>query len=282
MDKLLTIGMATYDDFHGTYFTIQALRAYHPICMTDQIEFIVIDNNPESPSGEALKHFMRHVKNGKYIPYTEKTSTAVRNRVFAEASGKYCLCLDCHVLLLPGALDSLLNYYENNPECKNIIQGPMIYDGLGGKGYSHFKPKWGAWMYGQWATDDKGIDSQKPFEIPMQGLGLFSCETKNWLGFNELFRGFGGEEGYIHEKFRQNGGKAICIPQLKWLHRFGRPEKPPYPLKTEDRVWNYFIGWLELTKNPEDKMITDIYNVFKNKCKNIDVLKKEAIKAVGL
>jgi len=281
-DKLLTIGMCTYDDFHGTYFTIQALRMFHPICMTDDVEFIVVDNNPESAQGKAVKDFMRFVKNGKYIPYTERVSTAVRNQVFKNAQGKYCLCLDCHVLLMPGTLEVLLNYYKENPDCKNIVQGPLVYDALSGLGYSHFKPVWGKWMYGRWATDKEGLTGDKPFEIPMQGLGLFSCETKNWLGFSDLFQGFGGEEGYIHEKFRRHGGKAICIPQLKWVHRFGRPERPPYPLKAEDRVWNYFIGWLEVTKDPEDQMIKDIYNVFEKKCKDIDGILKRAIEASGI
>lgn len=53
--KKLTIGMATYDDFHGVYFTIQALRLYHPITKTDEVEFIIIDNNPNSSHGEATK-----------------------------------------------------------------------------------------------------------------------------------------------------------------------------------------------------------------------------------
>jgi hypothetical protein len=41
------------------------------------------------------------------------------------------------------------------------------------------------------------------------------------------------------------GGKAICLPQFKWMHRFGRPNGVPYKLALEDRVWNYFVGWLE-------------------------------------
>jgi hypothetical protein len=30
-NKLLTIGMATYDDYDGVYFTLQSLRMYHPV-----------------------------------------------------------------------------------------------------------------------------------------------------------------------------------------------------------------------------------------------------------
>jgi len=113
----------------------------------------------------------------------------------------------------------------------------------------------------------------------MQGLGVFSCETKNWLGFNEHFKGFGGEEGYIHEKFRQNGGKTVCVPKFKWLHRFLRPDGVTYPLVLEDRIWNYLIGWLELKKDPEDPMIKSICDYFSTRVsqKKLDILLTEAI-----
>jgi hypothetical protein len=48
--------------------------------------------------------------------------------------------------------------------------------------------------------------------IPAQGMGVFACRKNNWLGFNPKFRGFGGEEGYIHEKYRKNGKQVICLP----------------------------------------------------------------------
>jgi hypothetical protein len=118
----------------------------------------------------------------------------------------------------------------------------------------------------------------------MQGLGVFSCETKYWPGFNILFKGFGGEEGYIHEKFRKCGGKAICLPEFKWIHRFGRPTGVKYPLILEDRIWNYFVGWLEITQDPNHEMIHQIYEHFKDKIppnsidQILDIAKKTVLK----
>ena len=265
MSKLLTIGMATYDDFDGVYFTIQSLLSYHPIAQSDQTEIIVVDNNP---GGEHAKELEKLIKGWlsnkvKYIPFSDKKSTATRNEIFKNAQGKYCISTDCHVLFQPNSLETLLNYYENNEDCKDLVQGPMIYDNH--KGYAtHFKQTWGGHMYGQWDANTEAYNKGEPFDIPMHGLGVFSCETKNWLGFNELFEGFGGEEGYIHEKFRDNGGRAICLPGFKWMHRFGRPQGVKYPLRLQDRIWNYFVGWLELKKDPEHPMIKEIYNYFKD------------------
>lgn len=88
MEKLLTIGMATYDDYDGVYFSIQALRMYHEICNTKDVEIIVIDNNPDSAHGKAKQKFTKWIKNTNYVPYKLRTSTAVRNEIFRRARGK--------------------------------------------------------------------------------------------------------------------------------------------------------------------------------------------------
>jgi len=265
-NKLLTIGMATYDDYDGVYFSLQALRMYQPALQSIDYELIVIDNNPDGPHGQAVKDLLTGWTKGrgKYIPYKDRTSTAVRNEIFSNASGKYTISMDCHVLIASGGLEKLLEYYSQNENCKDIIQGPLINDDL--ESYStEFAPEWRGDMYGTWHTNREGYESGLPFEIQMMGLGLFSCETKNWPGFNPHFKGFGAEEGYIHEKFRRNGGKAICIPQLKWLHRFNRPNGVKYPLVLEDRIWNYFVGWLEISQDPDHYMVVDAYNYFKTR-----------------
>lgn len=281
MSKLLTIGMATYDDFDGVYFTIQSLKLYQDVLKNIDYEIIVIDNNPKGKHGETVKGLTNWVKESKYIPFESRTSTAVRNEIFTNSSGKYTISIDCHVLIQKGGIEALLEYYKNNPDCKDIVQGPMVYDDH--INYStQFDPVWRGDMFGIWGTNKEACEAGKPFEIPMMGLGLFSCETKNWRGFNEHFRGFGGEEGYIHEKFRRNGGKAICLPQLGWVHRFGRPEGVKYRLVLEDRIWNYFIGWLEITKDPNHIMVSSIYNFFRNRIPkdNLDNIFNDAKKLI--
>lgn len=252
--------MAVYDDFDGVFFTLQALRMYHNI---PDVEYVVIDNNPNSEHGKATQNFVQHWAHGKYVAYTDKQSTAVRNEIFTHAQGEYTLCMDSHVLIEPNGIQNLINYYDQYPETKNLIQGPLWYDGL--NSYStHFKPEWRDIMYGTWATDKENYEKGEPFEIPMMGLGLFSCKTSNWPGFNSNFRGFGGEEGYIHEKFRQNGGKCMCLPNLKWNHRFQRPNGIPYINILEDRIWNYFVGALELYKDENHEFIQETIKHFSN------------------
>ena len=84
------------------------------------------------------------------------------------------------------------------------------------------------------------------FEIPAQGMGLFACRKDTWPGFPVGCRGFGGEEGIIHEKVRQRGRMALCLPWLGWLHRFQRPRGVPYACRAEDQLWNYLVGFSSL------------------------------------
>jgi hypothetical protein len=107
-------------------------------------------------------------------------------------------------------------------------------------------------MWGVWGNDPRGADpAAAPFEIPMQGLGVFACRRAAWPGFNPRLRGFGGEEGYIHEKFRQRGGRVLCLPFLRWVHRFARPHGIPYPACWEERIRNYLLTFDELGLDPE-------------------------------
>ena len=246
MGGKLTFGTVVYDDFDGLYFTIQAIRMYHAD-IVDRIEFVVVDNNPLSPHGVAAKEYCRWIKQPcQYIPFDEYKSTSVRNLVFQYANTEYVLCADCHVLFEPESIKKLLAFFDENGDACNLIQGPLVYDDFRHIS-THFDPVWRAGMWGVWATDERGKDKNSdPFEIPMQGLGAFACRKSAWLGFNPLFRGFGGEEGYIHEKFRRAGRKTLCAPFFRWSHRFARPSGISYPLRIEDRIINYFIGHLEL------------------------------------
>jgi len=249
MKERLTIGMCTFDDYDGVYFSIQAMRLYHQE-VSDELHFLVIDNNPKGPHGRDVKKLMGHVPNGTYIPFDEWHSTSVRDIVFKEAVTPYVLCMDSHVLLLPGTIKKLLDFYSENPDTKDLYQGPLIYDD--NKNIStHFEPVWREQMWGVWATDDRGkYPDGEPFEIQMQGLGLFTCRKDAWPGFNPMFRGFGGEEGYIHEKFRKGGHKTYCLPFLRWMHRFDRPDGVTFPLTLENKIRNYLIGHLELELDP--------------------------------
>ena len=242
---VMTIGMATYDDYDGLYFTVQAVRLYHPE-IVDKIEFVVVDNNPRGACAQPLKQLERDVARYRYVPYEAAQTNAVKTVVFEEASADLVLCIDSHVLIVPGALARLIDYAAREGGERDFWQGPLVYDDLSHIS-THLTPQWRGGMFGCWATDERGLDPDAPpFEIGMQGMGLFACRRQAWPGFNPLFKGFAVEEGYTHEKIRRAGGRVYCLPFLRWLHRFNRPFGIPYPNIWEERIRNYLIGHHEL------------------------------------
>ncbi|WP_101897460.1 glycosyltransferase family A protein [Embleya scabrispora] len=242
----LTVGICTYDDFDGAWFTIASLLLHHGEVMP-VTEILLIDNNPEGAAAGVLKSLEAGVPNLRYVPVTTVRSTAVKHMVFPLAAGEIVVVLDSHVLLVAGALRAVLDYFDRRPGCRDLVQGPLLHDDAVTVCGTHLTPVWSDGMHGQWAVDDRAKDpAAGEFDIPMQGTGVFACRRDAWPGLSTRFRGFGCEEGYLHEKIRRNGGRTVCLPALRWLHRFERPSGVPYRLAWEDHLRNYLIAWSEL------------------------------------
>jgi len=233
----------------GVYMTIQALRLYHAEAL-GCVQILVVDGNPQSDHGRATSHFCANAGPlVKYLPAPHAYGTAqTKQLVFDHAQTEFVLCMDCHVLLEPGSLSQLIAFLEKDGG--NLLQGPLVYDDHRHIS-THMEVKWSGGMEGIWATDERGRNPKaKPFEIPAQGMGLFACRKDAWPDFHPLFQGFGGEEVYIHRKFRAMGRKTLCLPFLRWHHRFGRPGGQPYPNILEERVFNYVVGHLDCGLDP--------------------------------
>lgn len=248
-DPRLTVGMACYDDFDGVWFSVKALRMYHGDVA--DMEIVVVDNNPDSAHGREVKRFVESTPRARYVPFGECRGTAQpRNRVFEVASGDYVVCIDCHVLLEPGSLRKLVDYLDANPDCRDLLQGPLVGD-RGRVIGTHQELTWRRQALGVWATDDRGIDPDgTPFEIPQQGMGCFACRREAWVGFHPGFRGFGGCETYVAESYRRRGDRVLCLPFLRWHHRFPRPGGVPHSVSATDQLQNYLLtaralGWDE-------------------------------------
>ncbi|MEV5510012.1 glycosyltransferase [Streptomyces orinoci] len=240
----LTVGMAVHDDYDGAYFTALALRLYHPE-VADRVEILLLDNDPHGPAAEALRALEGTVPGLRYLPVDQPRGTAVRDIIFREARTEWVMCVDCHVLLVPGALARFLAYADAHPHSCDLLQGPVLSDDLCTV-QTHMDPVFNN-LYGVWGCDPRGMDPDAPpFEIGMQGLGLFACRKDAWLGFNPRMRGHGGEEGYIHKKYRAAGARVLCLPFLRWTHRFARPHGTGYPVDAAERCRNYLLAWEEV------------------------------------
>lgn len=162
MKPLLTIGMATHDDFHGVYFTVQSLRLERL-----DVELVVVDNNPAGAHGQDVRGLLANVAAEadhlglpmpKYVPMQDVQSTSLpRDRVFREASADAVLVMDCHVLLPHGTIGRLIDYWVARPESTDMVTGPLLHDRIGPLGDrrllgTHYNDQWRAEMWGTWGA----------------------------------------------------------------------------------------------------------------------------------
>ena len=118
--RQLCVGMATFDDFDGVWFTIQAIRLFHPE-VADKVSFLVIDNHPEGAAAASLKGLENWIPFFRYIPFRGYRGTSVRDLVFREANADIVCCVDSHVLIEPGALAALIRWFDEHPGSMDLI-----------------------------------------------------------------------------------------------------------------------------------------------------------------
>jgi hypothetical protein len=124
MPPSLTIGLATYQDFDGVYFTVQALRMYNRQEL-DGCKILVVDNAPDSPESKSVKEFLGWVRDVPctYAPFPHpKGTSAPRAHLFQRADTDVVLCMDSHVLLRPGALTAVRRYFHEHPDSTHSFE----------------------------------------------------------------------------------------------------------------------------------------------------------------
>lgn len=238
----LTIGIPYFRDFSGLWATVESISFYHGEAARE-CEIIVIDNDADgNPNGNrrsdhsaAAAAFCGEI-GIQYVHFTSVAGTAAaKGKIFELAHAPAVLVMDCHVLFPPGVLRRLLDLFADNPESKDLYQGPYI-TGTGTVFATHMTREWSEGMFGKWKTDQR-VRSGKPFQIASHGCGMFACNKHAWPGFHPLLRGFGPEESHLQDRVRRNGGVSWCMPWLLWHHRPQCPDrKRPSNFSTAELV----------------------------------------------
>ncbi len=266
----LTIGMASYNNFQQVWWTVEALRMYQDM---KDVEILVVDNYGD----KQLENFIKNYCNdsARYVLANDIQSTSYpRRKVFEEAKGEFVICIDSHVFLEKDSVKKLKEWIDKNRGRKDLFHGIMMYDDM--KLFvDSMNPKWECGMYGTWNNIQTVPENE--YEIQMHGLGLFGCFKDAWLGFHPEHRGFGGEEGYIQEKYRKAGHKVFVLPWLKWMHKFHDQTSPlPYSNVITDRIRNYLLEWDELGLDLQPiKDHFNQYNIYFTKTEENGITKKD-------
>ena len=154
--------------------------------------------------------------------------------------------MDSHVQFAPGALARLVDFLRERRDSNDLWQGPLLGDDLKGLS-SHFSPVWADGMPGQWAADERAADiDAPPFEIGMQGLGVFACRKAclAWLqsAIQRLRR-----RGGLHPLEDPASRRPRLQPAIPALDPpFQSPARHPYRPVWRQRIRNYLLGHTEL------------------------------------
>ncbi|NBW09705.1 MAG: glycosyltransferase family 2 protein [Caulobacteraceae bacterium] len=263
----LTIGMATYDDAQGVWWTLASLRAHHVDPHDDDVELLVID---DMPGGCEETRRVCALSSARYVRHSKNLGPAhAKNTIWEHARGEYVLMLDCHVLLVPDHIEYLLAGIEQDRVGSDMWVGPLRNES-GAIIATELAPRIRGDFFGTWHVQ-ASTELVRP--VHAHGSAYAFMRRSRWPGFSNHFRGFAGEEIYIHDKVRQQGGSVIYHTALGWVHRFARFGAVPYKLTLNDKCRNYLIAAYECGWNveqfatyfakrlPPDQMTSIVYDV---------------------
>lgn len=215
----LTIGVIHHGRLKSLAATIKALQRDHDL---SDVELLVMDTQPTRKA----KKWVKHRGGIRYAANTPAQKPSALDQVFDLARGDVVLVLQDPVRLRQGALRALRNYFERHPESRELVHGPLM---SGTRVVAtHSNPYWRRNTWGIWSSDLRGrLTEGEAFAIPMQESGVFSCKRRAWPGMPPLWRGYGGEAGFLQDRFRRDGAQIVCLPGLQWERL--APVKPVIP-----------------------------------------------------
>lgn len=150
-------GMAVHGDRDGALFTFQTIIAHFPKLMPVS-EIVVVCQDPDSRHGKLLeadcKSASKGASNGgcevRFIPMPEPIGACPpKQRVFHESRAKYTTVFDAHVVPQEGSLYGLDKYYDEHPDCNDLLTGPLVYSDRTIS--THWDDMWGGPMRGVWS-----------------------------------------------------------------------------------------------------------------------------------
>jgi glycosyltransferase involved in cell wall biosynthesis len=215
---LLSIVIPVRGKANELWFTLQGLLHAG---FQDRVEILVVDNDPSQEVQEVCDYFARPIL--RYIKAGEIKGVNYPRSVGANvARGKWLMMLDSHVLMQPGSYNTILERIRTDcypprslVHCGVSFGAPKVWGSYRLTLETNF---WGRWHY------LVRPDALQPYPIAATGNWAFITRLEDWDscgGFNEAFRGYGGDEIYLQLKYWRAGGQVLLDPLLKGCHWSG-------------------------------------------------------------
>lgn len=116
--------------FNTKDLTLEAINSVYENSSGVNFEVIVVDNNSQDGSVEALKAFAKDHKNFLLIENKDNLGFAkANNQAAKKAKGEYLFLLNSDTKTLPSTIKSLLDFAEKTPDAG--VVGPQLLNGDG-------------------------------------------------------------------------------------------------------------------------------------------------------
>jgi len=263
---LLTIGCSAYatrkapDGFAGTMFTFASLMVHHGT-FGGKVEFVLVDNHPDPKTQQDREEIEDMAKIGgaegaRIIRWSEKQGTYPgKNQLKVEALGKWVWTMDNHVLLPPRAVDTALQWIDENPESDDLIQFANIFrsnnpNHPGRPAASDYRNQ--NFIYhdcsadcphktkrenpctcggvkrkgGVYGWSKQAQTPGEPYPIAAMITSCYLVRKAAWFsgkGYEPILGNYGGWEGPIQLKWWLMGRKVLSMPyrNREWAERYG-------------------------------------------------------------
>jgi glycosyltransferase involved in cell wall biosynthesis len=222
------------------------------------IEYIIIDGKSNDNSVEIIKKYSENLT--YWISEKDNGQTDAINKGFAIATGEIVCWINSDDILLPGALQEVVNYFTAFPECKILNGYTLRIDKISNIMFNHFVPKPMKWFakHGVYYINQPSM--------------FFKKELINKLGF-------------INEKYHARMDQEFVMRVLKNNIQFGKVNKILAAIRIHEdtktaqngAIWDVDLDRLQdeygsVFKVRPDLSGTIIYGLYK--LVNLDYLKQ--------
>ena len=226
--------------YNTSELTLECLRSVHQATHETHFELIVVDNASSDGSAEAIRKEFRALK---LISLDENIGFGRGNNLAAEhAGGEFLLLLNPDTVVLDGAIDELVRFAHERPQCgiwggRTLFADRSLNPGSCWRGMSLWtlfsravgllslmprSPLFNAAGYGGWQRDSvREVDT-------VSGCFLLIRRSlwEELGGFDPAFFMY-GEEADLCLRARKRGARPTITPDAEIIHYGGMSETVP-------------------------------------------------------
>ncbi|QDV30122.1 hypothetical protein Spb1_20500 [Planctopirus ephydatiae] len=200
------------------------------------VELLVCDNSrtvPDKAKGqrhsEEAEKRVKELPNARFVSFIRVAGTApTKDEGIRQATGLFAICLDPHCEFPAGMLERILDWITAHPLDDDLHFAMELHlrmvepDGKPAACCTHRVARFGGdGNFAVCRVDPQALaPGAAPFETETAGCAFFLVRRASWLGFHPLSEGWGGEESYLPEKYRQAGRRVWVHPDWQYVHQY--------------------------------------------------------------